>query len=97
MPPVEDIGPEELLVQFVFSVSDQHGGTVSGLTFNISVIPVDDQAPQVISGTLEPGLVVRVRCLRGLRRRLPCPGDHVSSSARLSPTCYAWRREERRL
>lgn len=47
MPPMEDIGPEELLVQFVFSVSDQHGGTVSGLTFNISVAPVDDQAPEV--------------------------------------------------
>lgn len=47
MPPMEDIGPEELLVQFVFSVSDQHGGTVSGLTFNISIAPVDDQAPEV--------------------------------------------------
>lgn len=47
MPPLEDIGPEELLVQFVFSVSDQHGGAVSGLTFNISIVPVDDQAPQV--------------------------------------------------
>lgn len=47
MPPMEDIGPEELLVQFVFSVSDQHGGTVSGVTFNISVTPVDDEAPEV--------------------------------------------------
>uniref|UniRef100_A0A3B5APF7 FRAS1-related extracellular matrix protein 1-like n=1 Tax=Stegastes partitus TaxID=144197 RepID=A0A3B5APF7_9TELE len=46
MPPVEDIGPEQLFVQFVFSVSDHHGGTVSGLTFNITVLPVDDQAPQ---------------------------------------------------
>lgn len=47
MPPMEDIGPEALLVQFVFSVSDQHGGTVSGVTFNISVTPVDDEAPEV--------------------------------------------------
>lgn len=47
MPPMEDIGPEVLLVQFVFSVSDQHGGTVSGVTFNISVTPVDDEAPEV--------------------------------------------------
>uniref|UniRef100_A0A3Q3W4W6 Calx-beta domain-containing protein n=1 Tax=Mola mola TaxID=94237 RepID=A0A3Q3W4W6_MOLML len=46
MPPVEDIGPEPLLVQFVFSVSDQHGGTVSDLVFNITVTPVDDQAPE---------------------------------------------------
>lgn len=53
MPPVEDIGPEPLLVQFVFSVSDQHGGTVSGLIFNITVTPVDDQAPEV-RGQMKP-------------------------------------------
>lgn len=47
MPPVEDIGPTPLFVQFVFSVSDHHGGTVSGLLFNITVTPVDDQAPEV--------------------------------------------------
>ncbi len=47
MPPVEDIGPELLLVQFVFSVSDHHGGTVSDLLFNITVTPVDDQVPEV--------------------------------------------------
>ncbi|KAE8294685.1 FRAS1-related extracellular matrix protein 1 [Larimichthys crocea] len=46
MPPVEDIGPEPLFVQFVFSVSDHHGGTVSGLVFNITVTPVDDRAPE---------------------------------------------------
>lgn len=53
MPPVEDIGPEPLLVQFVFSVSDQHGGTVSGLHFNITITPVDDQAPEV-RGQMKP-------------------------------------------
>lgn len=47
MPPVEDIGPEPLLVQFVFSVSDQHGGTIPGLIFNVTITPVDDQAPEV--------------------------------------------------
>uniref|UniRef100_A0A3B5AP52 FRAS1-related extracellular matrix protein 1-like n=1 Tax=Stegastes partitus TaxID=144197 RepID=A0A3B5AP52_9TELE len=52
MPPVEDIGPEQLFVQFVFSVSDHHGGTVSGLTFNITVLPVDDQAPQAFTNLL---------------------------------------------
>ncbi|KAF1385246.1 hypothetical protein PFLUV_G00105740 [Perca fluviatilis] len=52
MPPVEDIGPEPLAVQFVFSVSDNHGGTVSGLLFNISVTPVDDQAPQAFTNLL---------------------------------------------
>uniref|UniRef100_A0A667XBE3 Fras1 related extracellular matrix 1b n=1 Tax=Myripristis murdjan TaxID=586833 RepID=A0A667XBE3_9TELE len=52
MPPVEDIGPEPLLVQFVFSVSDQHGGSVSGLLFNITVTPVDNQAPEVFTNLL---------------------------------------------
>lgn len=47
MPPIEDIGPEPLFVQFVFSVSDQQGGTLTGLTFNITVTPVDNQAPEV--------------------------------------------------
>lgn len=47
MPPIEDIGPEPLFVQFVFSVSDQQGGALTGLTFNITVTPVDNQAPEV--------------------------------------------------
>nr|XP_040040685.1 FRAS1-related extracellular matrix protein 1b isoform X1 [Gasterosteus aculeatus aculeatus] len=52
MPPVEDIGPEPLFVQFVFSVSDHHGGAVSGLLFNITVTPVDDQAPEAFTNPL---------------------------------------------
>ncbi|KAK2835081.1 hypothetical protein Q5P01_015565 [Channa striata] len=52
MPPVEDIGPESLLVQFIFSVSDHHGGTISGLLFNISVTPVDDQTPEAFTNLL---------------------------------------------
>uniref|UniRef100_A0A8P4KJE7 Fras1 related extracellular matrix 1b n=1 Tax=Dicentrarchus labrax TaxID=13489 RepID=A0A8P4KJE7_DICLA len=52
MPPVEDIGPEPLFIQFVFSISDHHGGTVSGLLFNITVTPVDDQAPEAFTNLL---------------------------------------------
>ncbi|XP_061834466.1 FRAS1-related extracellular matrix protein 1b [Nerophis lumbriciformis] len=52
MPPVEDIGPQSLFVQFTFSVSDHHGGTVSGLHFNITIIPVDDQAPEAFTNLL---------------------------------------------
>ncbi|XP_070688078.1 FRAS1-related extracellular matrix protein 1b [Pempheris klunzingeri] len=52
MPPVEDVGPEPLFVQFVFSVGDHHGGTVSGLLFNITVTPVDDQAPEAFTNLL---------------------------------------------
>ncbi|XP_029005008.1 FRAS1-related extracellular matrix protein 1b [Betta splendens] len=52
MPPVEDIGPEQLFVQFVFSVVDHHGGSVSGLLFNITVTPVDDQKPEAFTNLL---------------------------------------------
>ncbi|XP_056388905.1 FRAS1-related extracellular matrix protein 1-like [Hyla sarda] len=47
MPPIQDIGPDPLHVQFEFSVSDQHGGWLIGLIFNITVLPVDDQAPKI--------------------------------------------------
>lgn len=47
MPPVEDIGPEPLFVQFVFSVRDLQGGAISGLVFNITITPVDNVAPEV--------------------------------------------------
>ncbi|KAM6962497.1 FRAS1-related extracellular matrix protein 1b [Aplochiton taeniatus] len=52
MPPMEDIGPEPLLIQFVFSVNDQHGGSISGLVFNITVTPVDNQTPEVFTNLL---------------------------------------------
>lgn len=48
MPPVEDIGPDQLFVQFVFTVNDQQGGVLSGLIFNITVTPVDNQVPEVM-------------------------------------------------
>uniref|UniRef100_A0A3Q3R891 FRAS1-related extracellular matrix protein N-terminal domain-containing protein n=1 Tax=Monopterus albus TaxID=43700 RepID=A0A3Q3R891_MONAL len=53
MPPVEDIGPQPLFVQFIFSVSDHHGGTISGLLLNITVTPVDDQAPEAFTNLLQ--------------------------------------------
>ncbi|XP_063746795.1 FRAS1-related extracellular matrix protein 1b [Eleginops maclovinus] len=52
MPPVEDIGPDPLFVQFVFSISDHLGGTISNLVFNITVLPVDDQAPEAFTNLL---------------------------------------------
>ncbi|KAL1251392.1 hypothetical protein QQF64_019188 [Cirrhinus molitorella] len=52
MPPIEDIGPDPLFVQFVFSVSDQQGGALTGLTFNITVTPVDNQAPEMFTNLL---------------------------------------------
>ncbi|XP_037980896.1 FRAS1-related extracellular matrix protein 1 isoform X2 [Motacilla alba alba] len=49
MPPLQDIGPEPQQVQFIFSVSNQHGGTLYGICFNITILPVDNQAPEVFA------------------------------------------------
>ncbi|KAM5148134.1 LOW QUALITY PROTEIN: FRAS1-related extracellular matrix protein 1-like [Mantella aurantiaca] len=49
MPPIQDIGPDPMYVQFEFSVSDEHGGKLTGLLFNITVVPVDDQIPKVFT------------------------------------------------
>ncbi|KAL1023166.1 hypothetical protein UPYG_G00037220 [Umbra pygmaea] len=52
MPPIEDIGPDPLFIQFVFSVSDYQGGAITDLLFNITVTPVDNQAPEVFTNLL---------------------------------------------
>ncbi|XP_068095487.1 FRAS1-related extracellular matrix protein 1-like [Hyperolius riggenbachi] len=49
MPPMQDIGSDPMYVQFEFSMSDEHGGRLTGLLFNITVLPVDDQAPKVFT------------------------------------------------
>ncbi|OCT84853.1 FRAS1-related extracellular matrix protein 1 [Xenopus laevis] len=53
MPPQREIGPDPILVQFVFSVSDQHGGQLSGLTFNITVMPVDEKTPEIFTNAIK--------------------------------------------
>ncbi|XP_036034922.1 FRAS1-related extracellular matrix protein 1 isoform X1 [Onychomys torridus] len=52
MPPMQDIGPSPRHVQFTVSVSNQHGGTLHGICFNITILPVDNQAPEVFTNTL---------------------------------------------
>ncbi|XP_014808107.1 PREDICTED: FRAS1-related extracellular matrix protein 1 isoform X1 [Calidris pugnax] len=52
MPPLQDIGPDPQQVQFIFSVSNQHGGTLYGICFNITILPVDNQAPEVFTSHL---------------------------------------------
>ena len=47
MPPMQDVGPHPRHVHFAFSVSNQHGGTLYGICFNITILPVDNQAPKV--------------------------------------------------
>ncbi|XP_045325884.1 FRAS1-related extracellular matrix protein 1 isoform X5 [Leopardus geoffroyi] len=52
MPPMQDIGLHPGHVQFAFSVSNQHGGTLHGICFNITVLPVDNQVPEVFTNPL---------------------------------------------
>uniref|UniRef100_A0A7M4DYV2 FRAS1-related extracellular matrix protein 1 n=1 Tax=Crocodylus porosus TaxID=8502 RepID=A0A7M4DYV2_CROPO len=53
MPPIQDIGPEPQHVQFVFSVSNQHGGNLFGICFNITILPVDNQTPEVFTSHMK--------------------------------------------
>ncbi|KAJ0055746.1 hypothetical protein NL108_011334, partial [Boleophthalmus pectinirostris] len=52
MPPIVDIGPYPQYVQFILSVTNRLGKTVTGICFNITVLPVDNQPPQVVTSTL---------------------------------------------
>ena len=49
MPPMEDVGPHPQQVQFVLSITNHLGITLTGICFNITVLPVDNQPPQVQS------------------------------------------------
>ncbi|CAB1345182.1 unnamed protein product [Coregonus sp. 'balchen'] len=46
MPPILDIGPYPEHIQLVLSVTNQQGTTVAGICFNITVVPVDNLAPE---------------------------------------------------
>ncbi|XP_072314872.1 FRAS1-related extracellular matrix protein 1a [Eucyclogobius newberryi] len=52
MPPIVDIGPYPQYIQFILSVTNQLGKTVTGICFNITVLPVDNQPPQIVTATL---------------------------------------------
>ncbi|KAM9425545.1 FRAS1-related extracellular matrix protein 1a [Pholidichthys leucotaenia] len=52
MPPVTDIGPYPQYIQFVLSVTNHLGKTVTGICFNITVMPVDNLPPQVVTNLL---------------------------------------------
>ena len=43
MPPIQDIGRHPVDAQFVFSISDGRGGNITGKTFAITILPVDNQ------------------------------------------------------
>ncbi|EPY74767.1 FRAS1 related extracellular matrix 1 [Camelus ferus] len=52
MPPTQDIGPRPRHAQVAFSVSNQRGGALYGICFNITILPVDNQAPEVFTNPL---------------------------------------------
>ncbi|KAI4900130.1 hypothetical protein NFI96_005432 [Prochilodus magdalenae] len=52
MPPIHDIGPYPQHIQFVLSVTSQQGRTTTGVCFNITVLPVDNQTPEVLVNPL---------------------------------------------
>ncbi|XP_006864569.1 PREDICTED: FRAS1-related extracellular matrix protein 1 [Chrysochloris asiatica] len=52
MPPMQDIGHHLRHVQFTFSVRNHHGGTLHGICFNITILPVDNQVPEVFTNPL---------------------------------------------
>ncbi|KAI1888531.1 hypothetical protein AGOR_G00186130 [Albula goreensis] len=52
MPPILDIGPYPQHIQLVLSVTNQQGSTITGICFNITVLPVDNQAPEVYTNQL---------------------------------------------
>ncbi|MEQ2159134.1 hypothetical protein GOODEAATRI_019435 [Goodea atripinnis] len=49
MPPIMDIGPYPQYIQFILSVTNHLGKTITGICFNITLMPVDNQPPQVES------------------------------------------------
>ncbi|XP_077057949.1 FRAS1-related extracellular matrix protein 1a isoform X2 [Siphateles boraxobius] len=47
MPPILDIGPYPQHIQFIMSVTNQQGSMTAGICFNITILPVDNLAPEV--------------------------------------------------
>ncbi|GIY43648.1 FRAS1-related extracellular matrix protein 1 [Caerostris darwini] len=52
LPPFEEIGPNPLYLQFIFSVTDKDKNIVTGQVFNITILPVNNQVPQLHTGEL---------------------------------------------
>ncbi|XP_013409601.1 FRAS1-related extracellular matrix protein 1 isoform X2 [Lingula anatina] len=53
MPPSNDIGSTSKQVQFLFSVSDSAGNELTGQSFDITVLPVDNQPPHLKTETVK--------------------------------------------
>ncbi|XP_012925197.1 FRAS1-related extracellular matrix protein 1 isoform X2 [Heterocephalus glaber] len=82
MPPMEDIGPHLRQVQFKFSISNQHGGTLHGICFNITILPVDNQVPKVLTNRLR--VAEGDRCIISTEHILVSDVDTTLDGIRLS-------------
>ncbi|XP_033613538.1 FRAS1-related extracellular matrix protein 1 [Fukomys damarensis] len=82
MPPMEDVGPHLQQVQFRFSVSNQHGGTLLGICFNITILPVDNQIPKVLTSHLR--VAEGDLCVISTQHILVSDADTALDSLRLS-------------
>nr|XP_012625103.1 FRAS1-related extracellular matrix protein 1 isoform X3 [Microcebus murinus] len=82
MPPMQDIGPHLRHVQFTFSVSNQHGGTLHGVCFNITILPVDNQVPEVFTNPLR--VAEGGQCFIGTEHILVSDVDTKLDNIRLS-------------
>lgn len=56
MPPMVDIGPDPQHVRLLLSVTNRLGRSVTGICFNITVVPVDNQPPQVPPDPCDPSV-----------------------------------------
>ncbi|XP_054709066.1 FRAS1-related extracellular matrix protein 1-like [Uloborus diversus] len=52
VPPKDEIGPNPLYLQFIFSVTDKDNNVVPGQVFNITILPVNNKVPQLHTGEL---------------------------------------------
>ena len=52
MPPFKEIGPTPREIRFVYSVSDMYGNIILGQFFDITVLPVNNQAPVIFTNNL---------------------------------------------
>ncbi|KAM8899479.1 FRAS1-related extracellular matrix protein 1a [Spinachia spinachia] len=82
MPPVMDIGPYPQYIQFFLSVTNLLGKTVSGICFNITLVPVDNQPPQVI--TNPPTVDEGGHCWLGPEHLLVSDVDSIESKLQVA-------------
>ncbi|XP_036289987.1 FRAS1-related extracellular matrix protein 1 isoform X1 [Pipistrellus kuhlii] len=83
MPPMSDIGPHLRHVQFTFSISNQHGGALHGICFNITLLPVDNQVPEVLTNPLR--VAEGSHCVISTKHILVSDADTILDSIYLSP------------